>query len=522
MKRIFLLLILSFTYVSMGTVAGQSTFQNTYGGPGDDDAGFILQTADSGYIVAGTYFDSMGGNAQDAYVFKAGQTGNVIWSKTYGDTTDEVATCIQNTSDGNYIVCGYQYTNTGQERGFILKITSTGDTIWTKIFGPNNNRFNTIRQTSSGDFIAGGIYQTGVQAPFLVMVDSNGTVQWAKSYGSQVTQGILFSIDDILVNYDGNFAFSGNSSCSGCPLYLIKVNNAGDTLWTKYYTPYTISGGFVETELDHRFVIGGRYQSGNPSYDGGLIIMTSETGDIWLFRKYFMGNNARIKCVWRQASNNSYYCILEKNTHETYLLHVYQTFSIHWCMQYLTSDIHDFKRIQRTYDGGLASLCISSSNSDDLFILKTNASGSSNCDGVPYSLSASIISPNVQAISTHCPVNSLTVTSGSFSPLIIKTIITYEDSLCNTILAAPVINSLKEGISVFPNPTMEILNVRIHNSDPSVAFRIFNARGDLIASISINQELTAIELADWSSGLYFYQAISANGLFRSCGKFVKE
>src|SRR5689334_16943821 len=87
-------------------------WQKCLGGTGDDIAFSIEQTADGGYIVAGCAYYNNGditGNHgdRDYWVVKLDSSGNIQWQKCLGGTNYDNAYFIEQTADGGFIVAGY-------------------------------------------------------------------------------------------------------------------------------------------------------------------------------------------------------------------------------------------------------------------------------------------------------------------------------------------------------------------------------------------------------------------------------
>ncbi len=120
-------------------------WQKSFGGSGTDYLRHIVQTKDGGYIWAGMSLSNDGdvtGNhggivAGDFWVMKLDSLGNKLWQKTYGGSSDEDAMCVQQTTDGGFIIAGLSLTNnngdvTGNHGGddaWIIKIDSLGNLI---------------------------------------------------------------------------------------------------------------------------------------------------------------------------------------------------------------------------------------------------------------------------------------------------------------------------------------------------------------------------------------------------------
>src|SRR6185295_3780805 len=82
----------------------------------------IQQTPDGGYIFAGNSTSNNGdvtGNhgGSDYWVVKMDSVGNLVWQKSYGGSNNDLATSVDQTSDGGYVVAGHTYSSDGDVEG---------------------------------------------------------------------------------------------------------------------------------------------------------------------------------------------------------------------------------------------------------------------------------------------------------------------------------------------------------------------------------------------------------------------
>jgi hypothetical protein len=158
---------------------GNVLWQKTYGGANYDMAKSIQQTLDGGYIAAG-YTESFGAGYDDAWVLKLDETGNVLWQKTYGGTQDEEAKFIQQTSDGGYIVAGwiFSFFNTIYESDFwVLKLDSNGGIPDCSIIGTSNAIVNDVSSAVNDTTVTGIDTNVSLQTSSAVTTDTNATVK---------------------------------------------------------------------------------------------------------------------------------------------------------------------------------------------------------------------------------------------------------------------------------------------------------------------------------------------------------
>src|SRR5512146_756018 len=80
------------------------SWTKSFGGGAMDWGYHAEQTSDGGYIAIGRM--DHGSNDMDAWLIKTDENGDTIWTKTYGDTYIDEAYYVKQTSDGGYILCG--------------------------------------------------------------------------------------------------------------------------------------------------------------------------------------------------------------------------------------------------------------------------------------------------------------------------------------------------------------------------------------------------------------------------------
>lgn len=109
--------------------SGIIQWQKSMGGTGNDRAASIQQTDDGGYIIAGDTYSNNGyvsekhdttapSEYSNYWIAKLDTSGLVQWQKSLGGTSQDIATSIQQTSDGGFIVAGMTFSNNGDVTGF--------------------------------------------------------------------------------------------------------------------------------------------------------------------------------------------------------------------------------------------------------------------------------------------------------------------------------------------------------------------------------------------------------------------
>lgn len=135
MFQFFLVLIL-FSLVSdiAAAEAPAEQWNRSFGGDDKDNSRCVEQTSDGGYIVAGTT-DSYGKGSNgksDAWLIKLDKNGNTEWNKTYGEIYAEWGFLTKQTPDGGYVLSGYTFPH-GYDQSYLVKTDKDGNEIWSKI-----------------------------------------------------------------------------------------------------------------------------------------------------------------------------------------------------------------------------------------------------------------------------------------------------------------------------------------------------------------------------------------------------
>jgi gliding motility-associated-like protein len=274
---------------------GNIEWQKSLGGSDSEQSGFIIQTADGGYVLAGGAASNgceMTGNkgASDFWVAKLSDKGDMLWQKMYGGSSTEVANSVAPSGDGGYFVTGMALSNDGDVTGnhgnsdyWVIKIDATGKLIWQKSLGGTEYEVAaSIQATADGGCIVAGTAGSnngdvtghhGSGDYWVVKLDDKGNKQWDKALGGSFTE----QAECILVAADGGYIVSGSSNsfdgdATGAvgrsyDAWVVKLDTGGKIIWQKSY-----GGSSVETAKYIQNTPGGGYV-----FTGGSL---SANGDV--------------------------------------------------------------------------------------------------------------------------------------------------------------------------------------------------------------------------------------------------
>ena len=140
------------------------------GGAGDDWGYDISKTNDGGFIVAGMT-KSKGSGGKDFYVLKLDSSGIMGWEKTFGGANYDEARGIFETADGGFVLAGTTKSKgAGANDYWVVKLDSDGNLEWDRAFGSGSNDYGrSVIQKSNGGFVIGGSVQvTGGKSDFRI------------------------------------------------------------------------------------------------------------------------------------------------------------------------------------------------------------------------------------------------------------------------------------------------------------------------------------------------------------------
>ena len=288
--------------------AGDTLWTKKYGGTGDDDGAYALsKSGDGGYILAGWTNGPLSAGDYDMYVVKVNNAGTFQWEKAFGTSSKEWANDVILTTDGNYLIAGYS-SATAQKYGFAVKLSTNGDTIWTKIgFTSDINKmqeFYSVQNTSDSCYIFCG-YEYDIPSTvmniLLVKTNSDGTVKWSETFG-----GTINHVGTDVVEVSNGFVITGRKyfSTTNYDPILLKTDLSGNQLWLENYTGSTEKDEMfsVEKTNDNGFLLAGKYRNGDKDV---FIIKTDSTGN-FQWSKTFGSTGFDIGYVGKQTNDGGY------------------------------------------------------------------------------------------------------------------------------------------------------------------------------------------------------------------------
>ncbi|MBK9097587.1 MAG: T9SS type A sorting domain-containing protein [bacterium] len=405
-------------YTDNGGLPGvQNFYEKTFGGY-NSERGIVMDKTNDGGIIIGGSTESFNAS-QDMYVIKLDSLAFIEWSKVYNSPgmIDRIHG-IKQIPAGGYYLSGYIEGGYGFLDQIMMKIDASGNIIWAKNFGGQEaDELRQLSITSDGGMVAAGYnasFGVGAKEVQVLKLSSNGNIEWAKTYGTPYEDFNL----SIIVSSDGNFVLAGAVDITGSygirPT-LIKMDPLGNIIWAKYYSGYNEDWGrdLVETP-DGGYLIVGITTSFSVGFSNDIyLIKTDSMGNV-LWAKSYGGPGEDI-AYGAELTHDGKYIIVGHTTssgfggYDGLLMKVDSDGNLEWFRTYGGYSTDYLNDVLETQDYGFLALGKRASNTlgnDDIYLIKTDENGYSNCAFGNYS-------PNVITIS-NLQANNLTLATLSY------------------------------------------------------------------------------------------------------------
>ncbi len=275
---------------------GTIQWQKILGGSGNDIAASIIQTIDGGYAIAGRSVSNdvdVSGNhgVDDFWVVKLNSIGTIEWQKSLGGSSFDLAYSIIQTIDSGYVVAGSSQSNDGDVSGnhgsddyWIVKLSNAGIIEWQKSFGGSGTDMAySIVQTTDGGYAVAGLTGSNdgnvtgnhvVGEYWVIKLTITGTIEWQKCLGGNGSD----YASSIIQTSDGGYAIAGRSESDDGDVtgnhgsgdyWIVKLNNTGNLEWQKSLgdSSYDQANSIIQT-IDGGYMVVGYSESNDGDVSG--------------------------------------------------------------------------------------------------------------------------------------------------------------------------------------------------------------------------------------------------------------
>lgn len=333
----------------MSVSSAQLTYSwtNQVSGPSFQNGQSLALDASNNIIMGGSTFGNTvfsdvnntqtvsGFGDYDFYVEKLDPGGQLIWSKHFGGPGLDILKSVATDPQGNIYLTG-QFdqkilfeggdsisTSADYSEIFLVKLNPNGQVLWAKQFGGKDNDEGTTLATDP----AGNVYLSG------------------------------FFKDSVDFNPGPDTFLLTNTSGSGA-MFILKLNPDGNFVWAKHMqagAPFGQSAG-LSLYIKGNYLYTSGYFNGSVDFNPGpsVSLLTSQFDDGFLQKFSLQGNLVWIKQISGSGSERT--LAITADAQDNVL-----------CSGYFSSSVD--------LDPGAGTVTFNSAGNHDLFVLKLNASG---------------------------------------------------------------------------------------------------------------------------------------------------
>ncbi len=528
MKKLILIITL---FVIWTNLTGQIKFHKIFQSIGFEKFSGLVKTID-GYVAVGTT-NSFGASQKDVLVIKTDFNGDTLWTRTFGGFYNEEAFNVINTTDGYCLVVGYtsSYSNYTNDNGnfFILKISQSGDLIWSRAFGGSGTDIaRNVIETSDNNYLVFGTTNSlgaGYDDIYLLKISSTGNYLWSKSLGASECE---LPTDAIELG-DKGIIFTGKTSSfslGGYVPFILKTDSIGNFLWVK---TYDIPGSYSPKNITSNDLIKG--------YSNDILFVGSKglgsgVGDAqhYVIDIDTLGNLNWAKAYWMNSGNSEAYSIEKANSngfiiggwmgnYYPALLRIDAIGQRLWSWVYETpTSSYYYGKGYRTVtasDGGFVTAGMWYTTGDTLaFLFKTDANGVYSCSYTnPTSSTSGTITVNIASQTFSTNMTNLTTINTCETHFAPYNYVSY----CTTTSLTE--NENESDFEIFPNPFNDKLNIHSNKNEVSEII-LYDITSRKIITKKFTNEIS-LNTEQFSKGIYIYEIKSGDRVIIR-GKILKE
>ncbi len=235
----------------------------------------------------------------------------VTFQHAYGGTAMDEGKAVRQTLDGGYIIAGTTTSfGSGGRDILVIKTDYVGDTTWTKTYGGaiDNEYGFCVLQTADSGYIVSGVASSFADVSgdiYLIKLDAAGDTAWTRTYG-----GIGYEWGaEIQQTSDGGYIIAGQTpafGAGGFDAYLVRLDINGAIVWTKTYGGSGLEiGSSVQQTTDGGFILAGQIDTYGAGGGDFYLLKTDALGTV-VWTKAYGRTGTEAAIVVKQTMDGGY------------------------------------------------------------------------------------------------------------------------------------------------------------------------------------------------------------------------
>jgi hypothetical protein len=210
--------------VKLNNTGSSIIWQKVFKGSKEEEAKKIIKAKDGSFVLTGytnsndNDFPGNGNGSSglsDIFLIKMTNSGSVVWSKTYHNYNNDIGSSVVETPDSGFLIAGSTGDSINVGNAFLLKVGGNSSMAWQKrintftyidsvYFVVNDILIDTV---TSGYFLSGfASSRNYLESAGAVKMDTNGNLVWKKIYSNTNFQSEFYGLipdSDLSVIYVG-------------------------------------------------------------------------------------------------------------------------------------------------------------------------------------------------------------------------------------------------------------------------------------------------------------------------------
>lgn len=368
------------------TASGQSPFfEKRFGGAGVQVAQSAVQGSDSAVYLFG-YAESGTAGDYDMCLMKITSSGDSVWTRYYGTSRVEFGNAINAFGSDRLVLIGTTADSMLQNGDdvMMLLVDTAGNELWRRVYGgPGSQGSRWVEATADSGFIFCGFTPDifGSNNAWVVKTDALGTVQWSATPGG-VENDVAMRV---IATGDSTWVMTGDSKSAGngnYDVWIVGFNNQGQVTFDHIHTDSLTNGcqGMMKTSSGRLVSFGETEVSPGSFFDFQLHVFDMQGN--FIRDHHFGGNGADALFDMVECDNGDWLGTGYSNSHsggmlpiDVALVRMDSVGNLQWTRHYGGNGIDLGYKLIRALGGGYFAAGRGTGLDEDFYLLRFGEDG---------------------------------------------------------------------------------------------------------------------------------------------------